>query len=155
MSKVKKTITKEQLEKITKQQSRLSESLRSIGVLEVQKDTIKNIVIEVSKEIEETKQELEKEYGEVNIDLTDGSYTAIESKMKNNIRKISIGSDYKTDAMHYSVGQQVYGGHEISHILLDESDKSYNIYIKKNNEVMPWKKFNSNMAISVEYDLEY
>tara|TARA_R110000772_G_scaffold231025_1_gene341697 strand:- start:33 stop:284 length:252 start_codon:yes stop_codon:yes gene_type:complete len=80
MSKVKKTITKEQLEKITKQQSRLSESLRSIGVLEVQKDTIKNIVIEVSKEIEETKQELEKEYGGVNIDLTDGSYTAIESK---------------------------------------------------------------------------
>tara|TARA_R110000796_G_scaffold212872_1_gene328989 strand:- start:31 stop:294 length:264 start_codon:yes stop_codon:yes gene_type:complete len=77
---VKKTITKEQLEKITKQQSRLSESLRSIGVLEVQKDTIKNIVIEVSKEIEETKQELEKEYGGVNIDLTDGSYTAIESK---------------------------------------------------------------------------
>jgi len=77
---VKKTITKEQLEKITKQQNRLSESLRSIGVLEVQKDTIKNIVIEVSKEIEETKQELEKEYGEVNIDLTDGSYTAIESK---------------------------------------------------------------------------
>jgi len=77
---VKKTITKEQLEKITKQQNRLSESLRSIGVLEVQKDTIKNIVIEVSKEIEETKQELEKEYGEVNIDLTDGSYTAIENK---------------------------------------------------------------------------
>ena len=75
--------------------------------------------------------------------------------MTNNIRKISIGSDYKTDAMHYSVGQQVYGGHEISHILLNESDGSYNIHIKKNNEVMPWKKFNSNMAISVEYYLEY
>ena len=43
----------------------------------------------------------------------------------------------------------------ISHILLNESDGSYNIHIKKNNEVMPWKKFNSNMAISVEYDLEY
>ena len=39
--------------------------------------------------------------------------------------------------------------------LLNESDGSYNIHIKKNNEVMPWKKFNSNMAISVEYDLEY
>tara|TARA_R100000541_G_scaffold36418_2_gene44495 strand:+ start:1258 stop:1485 length:228 start_codon:yes stop_codon:yes gene_type:complete len=75
--------------------------------------------------------------------------------MQNNIRKISIGSDYKNDAMHYAVGQQVYGGHEISHILLDNSDKSYNIHIKKNNEVLPWKKFNSNMAISVEYDLEY
>ncbi len=78
-----------------------------------------------------------------------------KKKMQNNIRKISIGSDYKNEAMHYSVGQQVYGGHEISHILLNEPDGSYNIYIKKNNEVMPWKKFNSNMAISVEYDLEY
>ena len=75
--------------------------------------------------------------------------------MSSNIRKISIGSDYKNDAMHYSLGQQVYGGHEISHILYDEKDNSYNIYIKKNNEVLPWKKFNSNMAISIEYDLEY
>jgi|TARA_R110000796_G_scaffold50594_1_gene119477 hypothetical protein len=74
---------------------------------------------------------------------------------KSNIRKISIGSDYKNDAMHYSVGQQVYGGHEISSILLDEQDKSYNIFIKKEDEVLPWKKFNSNMAISVEYDLQY
>ena len=71
------------------------------------------------------------------------------------IRKISIGSDYKNEAMHYAVGQSVYGGHTINNITLDESDNSYNIYIKKNNEVMPWKKFNSNMAISVEYDLEY
>ena len=75
--------------------------------------------------------------------------------MTNNIRKISIGADYKSDAMHYSNGQQVYGGHEISHILYEESDKSYNIFIKKNNEILPWKKFNSNMAISIEYDLEY
>ena len=71
------------------------------------------------------------------------------------IRKISIGSDYKNEAMHYAVGQPVYVGHTINSITLDESDNSYNIYIKKENEVMPWKKFNSNMAISVEYDLEY
>ena len=75
--------------------------------------------------------------------------------MENVIRKISIGSDYKNDAMHYSVGQEVYGGHRIAYILFEESDSSYNIHIKKNNEVLPWKKFNSNMAISVEYDLEY
>jgi hypothetical protein len=75
--------------------------------------------------------------------------------MPSNIRKISIGSDYKNDAMHYSVGQQVYGGHEISHIIFEDSDNSYNIHIKKSNEVLPWKKFNSNMAISVEYDLQY
>tara|TARA_R110000796_G_scaffold173404_3_gene290370 strand:+ start:447 stop:674 length:228 start_codon:yes stop_codon:yes gene_type:complete len=75
--------------------------------------------------------------------------------MSSVIRKISIGSDYKNDAMHYSIGQQVYGGHEISDILLDEKDGSYNIYIKKRDEILPWKKFNSNMAISVEYDLQY
>ena len=32
---------------------------------------------------------------------------------------------------------------------------SYDLFLKKQNEVLPWKKFNSNMAISVEYDLEY
>ena len=71
------------------------------------------------------------------------------------IRKISIGADYKNDAMHYAVGQGVYGGHNISDIIFDEDDSSYNIYIMKEDEVLPWKKFNSNMAISVEYDLEY
>jgi hypothetical protein len=57
--------------------------------------------------------------------------------------------------MHYAVNQSVYGGHIIKDILHDPSDNSYSIYIKKNNEVLVWKKFNSNMAISVEYDLEY
>ena len=71
------------------------------------------------------------------------------------IRKITIGKDYKNDAMHYSVGQQVYGGHVINNIDHSERDNSYNIFIKKNDEIMPWKKFNSNMAISVEYDLQY
>lgn len=74
--------------------------------------------------------------------------------MESKIRKISIGSDYKNDAMHYSVGQEVYGGHVICDILKND-DNSYNIYIKKNDEVLPWKKFNSNMAISIEYDLHY
>ena len=75
--------------------------------------------------------------------------------MSNVIRKISIGSDYKNDAMHYSVGQEVYGGHIISHILFEPTDNSYNIHIKKKDEILPWKKFNSQMAIAVEYDLEY
>jgi len=69
------------------------------------------------------------------------------------VRKISIGRDYKNDAMHYSVGQEVYGGHIIDNII-EEEDK-YSIYIRKNNEILPWKDFNKNMAIAVEYDLEY
>lgn len=75
--------------------------------------------------------------------------------MSNVIRKISIGSDYKNDAMHYSVGQEVYGGHNICDIIFNNEDYSYNIYITKDDEVLPWKKFNRNMAISVEFDLKY
>tara|TARA_B110000967_G_scaffold146087_1_gene149511 strand:- start:278 stop:496 length:219 start_codon:yes stop_codon:yes gene_type:complete len=69
------------------------------------------------------------------------------------VRKISIGRDYKNDAMHYSVGQEVYGGHIIDNII--EEDNKYSIYIKKNNELILWKDFNKNMAIAVEYNLEY
>ena len=50
------------------------------------------------------------------------------------IRKISIGKDYKNEAMHY--------------------DK-YSIHIKKGKESLPWKEFNKNMAIAVEFNLEY
>ena len=75
--------------------------------------------------------------------------------MSNVIRKISIGSDYKNDAMHYSVGQEVYGGHVICDIINDKQDNEYSIYIKKDNEILPWKKFNNNMAIAVEFDLKY
>ena len=71
------------------------------------------------------------------------------------IRKVSVGSDYKNDAMHYSCGQTVYGEHKIIDIIYDEDDESYNIYIEKEGEILPWKKFNKNMAIAVEYDLEY
>ena len=69
------------------------------------------------------------------------------------IRKITVGKDYKIDSMHYSVGQEVYGGHTICDII--EEDEKYSIYIKKNNDILPWKSFNKNMAISVEYNLQY
>ena len=71
----------------------------------------------------------------------------------NLIRKISIGRDYKNDAMHYAVGQEGYGGHTIWDIL--EKEENYVVYIEKNKEVLPWKSFNKNMAISVEFNLNY
>ena len=73
--------------------------------------------------------------------------------MNHLIRKITIGKDYKNDAMHYSVGQEVYGGHTIINII--EEEEKYSIYIQKGDEVMPWKDFNKNMAVSVEYDLKW
>ena len=85
---------------------------------------------------EDVKKKLEEEYGPINIDLASGEYTIVEQKEEKNkvnnvVRKISIGSDYKNDAMHYSIGQQVYGGHEIAYIIHDTKDSSYNIHIKK------------------------
>ena len=64
------------------------------------------------------------------------------------IRKISIGQDYKNEAMHYSVGQEVYGGHVICDILAEE-DGAYKIYITKNKEVLPWKHFNDTATTEI------
>ena len=80
MEEAKKMITEEQLKTVKEQQTKLSEALRSIGSLEVQKQNLAGKVQEVSKEIEATKKELEDEYGQVNIDLTDGSYSEIEKE---------------------------------------------------------------------------
>ena len=53
--------------------------------------------------------------------------------MSSVIRKISIGSDYKNDAMHYSIGQEVYGGHTICDIIENDLQGEYLIYITKND----------------------
>lgn len=55
--------------------------------------------------------------------------------------------------MHYAVGQEVYGGHTITDII--EEETKYSIYISKGDIHIPWKDFNKNMAISVEYNLNY
>jgi len=83
MKKVKEVankISEEQLTKVRDQQQKLNEGLRTLGVLDVQKQNLRNQIEGVSKEIEETKAELEKEYGQVNINLEDGTYSEIEKK---------------------------------------------------------------------------
>ena len=71
-------ITKEQLETITKHQKDLSALLSNIGLLETQKHALLHQVADVNRSSEEFKAELEKQYGAINIDLSDGSYTEIE-----------------------------------------------------------------------------
>jgi flagellar biosynthesis chaperone FliJ len=77
---VKAMITEEQLKLLQEQQGKLTEGLRTLGVLDVQKQNVHGQITELSKEIEDTKKELEEEYGQINIDLTDGSYTDIEKE---------------------------------------------------------------------------
>ena len=71
-------ITKEQLETITKHQKDLATLLSNIGLLETQKHSLLHQVADVNRSSEEFKAELEKQYGAINIDLSDGSYTEIE-----------------------------------------------------------------------------
>jgi len=73
-------ITEEQLNKIKEQQSKLNEVINEIGVLETTKHSHLHHIAEINKDIEEFKNELEKEYGAININLEDGSYTAIEKE---------------------------------------------------------------------------
>lgn len=73
------------------------------------------------------------------------------------IRKISIGPDYKGGAMHYIVGQKVINdSHEIHLIKYDDSKHSVKIYvINEKNEVTLWKEFNSTIPMSIEYNINY
>ena len=44
--------------------------------------------------------------------------------------------------------------HDLENDIIEEENK-FSVYIKKNKDVLPWKDFNKNMAVSVEYNLEY
>jgi len=72
-----KQITQEQLEKVVGGQKDLNAVLTNIGVLESQKHSYLHQLADINKSIEEFKMELEKEYGAININLEDGSYTEI------------------------------------------------------------------------------
>jgi len=78
-SKVKK-ITKEQLKKIVSGQKDLQALLTNIGVIESQKHGYLHQLAEVNKSVEEFKKEIEAEYGPININLEDGSYTEIKKE---------------------------------------------------------------------------
>ena len=72
------------------------------------------------------------------------------------IRKISVGPDYKSGAMHYLVGQEVLGGNYVIHLIkYDDLKESFKIYIQDNEVVMLWKEFTSTMPISIEYNINF
>lgn len=75
-------IKEEELKIIQDQQKKLNDLLRDIGILESQKHGILHEIASVNKEVEEYKKVLEKEYGQVNINLQDGSYVKIEQNVE-------------------------------------------------------------------------
>ena len=75
-----KTIKPEQLKAIKEQQAKVQNAFIDIGFIESKKYEALQIQMEATEALEATKKELEEEYGQVNVDLSDGSYTAIEKE---------------------------------------------------------------------------
>jgi hypothetical protein len=72
------------------------------------------------------------------------------------IRKISVGPDYKSGAMHYIVGQKVLGDSNEIHLIKINNKKDVLIYIiNEKEEVVLWKEFTSPMPISIEYNINF
>jgi hypothetical protein len=70
------------------------------------------------------------------------------------IRKISIGANYK-EAMHYIAGQEVIGGNYAIHLIKYNLElDSYRIWITNGEEVVLWKEFKG-MPISIEYNINF
>ena len=71
-------IKDEELERIQNQQTELNNILHEVGVLETQKHGLLHKFAGINREVEDLKAELEKEYGNVNINIETGEYTEIE-----------------------------------------------------------------------------
>ena len=77
-------IKEEELKLIQEQQKKLNELVSNIGLLESQKHGLLHEIAGVNKDIEDYKEVLEAEYGAVNIDLEDGTYTEIKEDVEGN-----------------------------------------------------------------------
>ena len=73
-------IEEQELSKVKEQTGKIQQCVLDLGSLEVKKTEIMQAYAEFLKELDVTKKELEEKYGQVNIDLSDGSYTLIENK---------------------------------------------------------------------------
>ena len=58
--------------------------VHNIGLLESQKHGLLHEIAGVNKDIEEYKEVLEAEYGAININVEDGTYTKIEEDVEGN-----------------------------------------------------------------------
>ena len=111
---------------------------------------IEDIAQDVKKITEEELKSVQEKVGKINnVQMQVGG---LEAQKHIALHQITNLQD-ELQVVQKTLGQEVYGGHVIESIV--EEDDKFTIYIKKNKELMPWKDFNKNMAISVEYNLEY
>lgn len=73
------------------------------------------------------------------------------------IRKLSVGADIKSGALHYIAGQKVLdGSNEIHLIKRDVKTNAIQIFIiNEKQEIVLWKEFNSLMPVSIEFNINF
>lgn len=73
-------ITEEQLKSIQDLVGQINNGQLQIGQLETQKHALLHQIAEVQKILKDNQDELEKEYGKVNVNIQDGTITPIEEE---------------------------------------------------------------------------
>ena len=80
MSEKELKITEEQLKKVQAQVKVRTQLIADIGAAEAQKHELLHALNNVMQKTKETADELEKEYGKININLEDGTYEVVEEE---------------------------------------------------------------------------
>ena len=91
MSEEIKKVTEEELTDIKEKTGKLQQYLVDLGALDIRKEELKQAYGKDLVILEDLKKVLEEKYGQVNINLADGSYTEERRKKKSN------GFCYKKD----------------------------------------------------------
>ena len=77
-----KKIEEQELTTVKEQQGKIQQVVMDLGSLELRKSEILGAYSTFAKELDVTKKELEEKYGQVNINLQDGSYEEIKEEDK-------------------------------------------------------------------------
>ena len=75
-------ITEEQLNLVKESQSKINAILAEIGFLETKKVEFIGAHFEAVKVLENIKSELKEEYGDINVNLNDGTFEKIDTEVK-------------------------------------------------------------------------
>ncbi len=75
-------IEDQELKTVKEQTGKLQQCIMDLGSLEVRKTEVMQAYAEFLKELDVTKKNLEEKYGQVNINLQDGSYEEIKEEVE-------------------------------------------------------------------------
>ena len=87
MSEKELKITEEQLKKVQAQVKVRTQLIADIGAVEAQKHELLHALNNVMQKTKETADELEEQYGKINVNLEDGSYEVIEEEKEEEVEE--------------------------------------------------------------------